>query len=361
MGFSVSQARLLSLTANLSDMELRAQKVNAEMLALSGQNEQASQTLLASLNANKLTVEDSDTGTFIDANVYNLTTYGAISEVSSKQRIITDTSGRVMISKEIEDAYLASKQHSDNFQTYLGWTDGNGESHVGLDSLGEYLEHNNFTKDSDGNYVYEGNYPDSCTTAADKEKYAEDLLNYCTNLYDGTEAFLQSQGFTSDPAVNYEDSELPRYDFAGDGSYEYNQDGINWYQSIFEQMDKNGYVVISDANMESTEWLQSQIEAGTICLNEWDPKAGSDSKGSWEEMSWTTGDSSLRTVANEEGRARAEAEYEASLAKTQRQEKAKQSELTEIESKHKAIETELEGVKKVIQGNTDRSFKTLQG
>ena len=65
MGLSASQARLLSITARLSDNELHSQQIANSKVRLADKTQEASQEYLDSLNATKLvfTTYNSDGGT----------------------------------------------------------------------------------------------------------------------------------------------------------------------------------------------------------------------------------------------------------------------------------------------------------
>lgn len=105
MGMSASQARLLSLTSRLSDLELKAQNIDNSKIRLSQAEAVASENYEKALNKQKVTILDADTsGTYVDANAYNLTTYGAISEFET-QRFLQDSAGEILVNQSTADAY----------------------------------------------------------------------------------------------------------------------------------------------------------------------------------------------------------------------------------------------------------------
>ena len=57
--------------------------------------------------------------------------------------------------------------------------------------------------------------------------------------------------------------------------------------------------------------------------------------------------------------AAAEAEYEHLMAKLAKQDKLIDMRIRQLETEHKALETEMDAVTKVIQNNVDSSFKTF--
>src|SRR5574344_1335836 len=107
MGMSASQARMLTLTARLSDLEYSAQSISNAKIRLADQTEDAAIKYSNALDLQKLTVYDSDTSSYVDTTAYNLTTYNAISELD-KQRFLVNNAGQVLISTSIEEAYNAA-------------------------------------------------------------------------------------------------------------------------------------------------------------------------------------------------------------------------------------------------------------
>lgn len=57
--------------------------------------------------------------------------------------------------------------------------------------------------------------------------------------------------------------------------------------------------------------------------------------------------------------AKAQDEYDRKISQTQQRDKTLTLQMTQIETEHKAIESELEAVKKVIEKSTEESFKTF--
>ena len=77
MGMAASQARLLSLTSRLHDIELKAQNIQSQKIALATQKDELYQDYCDALDATVIkTACNSPTGTyFIDANFSTLCTF----------------------------------------------------------------------------------------------------------------------------------------------------------------------------------------------------------------------------------------------------------------------------------------------
>ncbi len=78
----------------------------------------------------------------------------------------------------------------------------------------------------------------------------------------------------------------------------------------------------------------------------------------WMTIPWQ-GETWIKDVYNSQDDAEAEAEYEYLLAKFQKEDKMLQLRLQQLETEHKALETELDSISKVIEKNVESSFKTF--
>jgi len=71
----------------------------------------------------------------------------------------------------------------------------------------------------------------------------------------------------------------------------------------------------------------------------------------------TAGQSSFRQQYYTEDDAAAKAQYDAAMARVQRLDKQLEIKLNQVETQHKAVETEVESVDKIISNNIESSFK----
>ena len=97
MGMSASQARLLSITARLTDNELRSQTITNSKLRLAEKSSEASQEYMNALNSEKLTFRYyNDNG---ESSSYNLTPALLYSyEPLKNQYSIQNASGQNLVS-----------------------------------------------------------------------------------------------------------------------------------------------------------------------------------------------------------------------------------------------------------------------
>lgn len=123
MGMAASQARLLSITARLSNNENTGQNISYAKQRLADQTQQITNEYNEALDATKLTVLTGFNGT--EANYedisYNRMTCLQMAE-TTKQYVVTDTKGRVLVTEQIADAYTASKGDYNKFLAQLGYS-----------------------------------------------------------------------------------------------------------------------------------------------------------------------------------------------------------------------------------------------
>ena len=119
MGMSASQSRMLSLTTRLSDLEFSAQSISNSKIRLADSSAEASKAYQDALDKQKITVLNSNTATYVDANAYNLTTYNAISTLD-KQRFLATSSGQIVVSSNVKNAFDSSNSNSNAFLSSMG-------------------------------------------------------------------------------------------------------------------------------------------------------------------------------------------------------------------------------------------------
>ena len=118
MGLSASQAKLLSITARLSDNELRSQTITSAKMALANQTTEASRNYINALNETKLTYSTYDLDgnkTYVPLTGSQLTTYGEL----KNQYGIINTNGQILVS-ETDAANYTSSTNLNEFLTKYG-------------------------------------------------------------------------------------------------------------------------------------------------------------------------------------------------------------------------------------------------
>ena len=322
MGMSASQARMLSLTARLSDLEFSAQSISNSKIRLADQSEQVSQAYSDALDKEKITVMSADSSTYIDANAYNLTTYNAISS-TDKQRFLKDSSDRILVTNSLALAY-SNSQATGSTSHSLKQSYSTVEAYLRA-SLG---------------------YATQSEATSAGRTYDASAIAYNTNKYTGLEGLLNGLDYTSNP--NNTNATLTKDDGA-----------TSYYKNVMNEIIASGYNSVDKDKMMDNEWLYKQLNSGNIFLSEWNSKGGTEGTGAFEKISWSSGDVTLQTKSDQTSLAKAEAEYNVSMASIQSKDKRFDLQLQSINTEHTAIQTEIDSVKKVIDKNIERSFKSF--
>ena len=182
MGMSASQARLLSITARLTDNELRSQTITNSKLRLAEKSSEASQEYMDALNSEKLTFRYyNDNG---ESTSYNLTPALLYSyEPLKNQYSIQNASGQNLVSAT-DAANFEKSANLSEFLSKYGLVESTGLS----ENYKEQLEKYNAYKEEFKAWSAKNN--DYIKYQADLETYKKDLTEYETQkiIYDAKKA-----------------------------------------------------------------------------------------------------------------------------------------------------------------------------
>lgn len=397
MGLSASQARLLSLTARLSDLELKAQSISNAKIRLADMSEQASVDYSKALDEQKIKVysglQPNGTSSYIDATAANLTTYNAIS-TTDKQRFIKNSAGQVLVTDRVKQAYDDSKGSLSAFLAAMtGKTDQTSEL---ADSISKVQNNIAYTTAMPNGSGAQATVTTDTSVASELMAVRTDLQKISqaskTNFDTLIKGLDYAIAWCSDTVVAI-DQDVLKLIFTGNagtasgediGSYLKGRTGLQtsdfsennnlcairdsfgvdttdaetkYYTNLFNEIQSGGYLSPGNANMNDSKWLTNQSLAGNIFLYEYDPTGGKQGTGDFVNVSWSSGDSSLQTQTDKTDLAKAEANYQTTMASIQSKDKRFDLELTQIDTEHTAIQTEIDSVKKVMDKNIERSFK----
>ena len=105
MGMAASQARLLTITARIHDVEYQAQSIQNAKIQLATQSDEVYQEYLNALDATTLTLKNAN-GDLITANFNNLCGKNATQTAAACKYAIMDTkNGSLVVPDDIEEAY----------------------------------------------------------------------------------------------------------------------------------------------------------------------------------------------------------------------------------------------------------------
>lgn len=312
MGLAASQCRLLLLTARLSDTEYRAQMISQRRMALAMQTEQIATNYSRALNNRilKFTYDfksSDNTPIQKDLTYYELTAEN--SALAGKYRVKT-ADGKIAVASVDE---IPGTIYS--------------------------------TKDEDGNEIAANVTKESLIKAARK---------YLAGCTEETEDSKDLQALIS--SDNLTDS-----DYAALYTYLKNTDALNSQLSFkksanatFTGSDGEEYIVLPA--IANTQYFQNCLRTGALCTERYTQEGNEAySWKSYNLLSSEVVDDDLYTADD----AAAQAEYESKSAMIQSQDKFLEIELKQVETQHQAAQTEYDSVKKVIDKNIERSFKTF--
>ena len=133
----------------------------------------------------------------------------------------------------------------------------------------------------------------------------------------------------------------------------YNENGsakAQWYENLFNKMQKSGYKTLHDGLASSKEWMRFAFESGLVCLEQ------VDAENNWNTTTYTNC-SDITEQSNNAAITKAEAEYNAAMAKIENKDKKYDLELKNIDTEHNSLQTEYESIKTAIDKNIERTFK----
>ena len=374
MGMAASQARLLTITARMHDVEYQAQSIQNAKIQLATQSDEVYQDYLEALDATTLTVKDSN-GNTISANFNNLWGRNAVDTVINKYAI-QDEHGNLIVSEDIKEAY-------DNYMTDKGdatsspygfalYMIGGAES-VKLEDLENDCDevYADISKDSD---IIASNAYKAIASAKDdmkkilngndyndlkdedKEKYDKAEKTYYNLMYTNYAERIYNKNVGANSADDYENY----------GIEEYNSTDFNYYVNIFRQIQACGGCVsitsfdggLGGNAATDGDWLKNQLENGrfSISIINTDKKTGEVDMSTTSIATDTFVGTTTTTSIDKRAYAKAEAEYEYETKKIDAKDKKYDNELSKLETEREALKTEYDSVKKVISDNIERTF-----
>ena len=123
MGMAASQARLLSITARISNNEMEQQSVAYSKQRLSDNSEQINEAYLDALAKTKyqvLTGYNGSEATYADLSYNQLTSFNSVA--AGKQYLVQDNTGKVLVSNKIAEAFERTNGDYNRFLRDMGYT-----------------------------------------------------------------------------------------------------------------------------------------------------------------------------------------------------------------------------------------------
>ena len=366
---AASQARLLTLTARLHDVEYQAQSIQNAKIQLSTQSDQVYQEYLDALDATTLTIKNYD-GELIPANFNNMFGPGKVD--TKYNYALKDDHGRLIVTDDVYNAYLeySKKDNSypqDPYAFALYMQDPNNVDPSKLegdesDVMAMYQELIN-----DPDEVKKGTVQELQNIQKSMDellaKGGEDGYNGLDDenmkKYDELELAFKNKIYSA-----YADRILAKN--IGENSVEdanFKEDDFKYYASIFKQIElAGGCVPISDYDgfgdaASDSEFLKDMIECGkfTVDIVSEDKNGNVSFSGTSPSSDSFLGYTTTTTI-DKAALAKAEAKYQHETKVLDQKDKKFDMDLSKLDTERQAITKQMDSVKTVIKDNIERTF-----
>lgn len=179
-------------------------------------------------------------------------------------------------------------------------------------------------------YTLSDNYGRALVT----QKIANSIIDPATSAEVDIDTFRANNGVTSSSDANYQ-----------------------YYTNLYERMKGGQYVTVADEKntLDSPEWIYDRLRNGDLFL---DACKFENNEYKWGTTSWQTS-TDIIEEDDDRGEAVMKAQYETRLSKIKEEDKQLELDLKQIDTEHTAVQSEIDTVRKVIDKNEERSFKTF--
>ena len=338
MGLAASQARLLSLTARMHDIEYKAQKLEAQKLQMANQSQQVYQEYEDALNMQKIQykiIGSDGSAYFKDATVKALVT--ATGEAKSDYIMHNIATNQMYCTSAQIKNFLIALAEGATFET--------NDAGKYVDADGTVLTNEDGTELTDKDkLVFAGVIKTYGDDEAQQKKFAElmgDTLGSSASyhmLFQEMKACYEKHGGDATKA-------FIAVDVASGAPAAEDENGF----------DKSDYAPDADIEKQFTNptYLTNMINEGFIVLHK---MTGDNITGAADEVNVAV-DPALQQVNDEVDLKKAEAKYEADMAKINAKDKKYDTDIAALEQERNAIKTEIDTLKTVAKDNVERTFK----
>lgn len=387
MGMAASQAKLLTLTSRLHDVELSAQSIEQQKLALATQKDGLYNEYCDALDAKTIKVafrNEDNSKFFVDASYSTLCEYNP--DRFREYALQDSKTGKVIVSEDIAEMYedygndkYAFAWAVMGFDANFGWNTPEEGTFVG--KVGASLDETKFpTKTGQGYtlvmteveqevynmYCSEDNPSDS-TASLVKAKYDEigKAVGDDAKQQKAIDAFRQAL-YDNYSADIWDQTALDKQD---DKEFSEREDDRTWdeikgefnhYVQLWDLINESGGCTTISPQFESGDdghtWFDNMVNAGLVTIKEFD---SSNKKRGWTDTSVATSmNNNYLQEQQIDGVAlkKAEAKYKHDLDVLDKKDAAFDRDLSKLETERTAITTEMDSVKKVRDDNEERTF-----
>lgn len=396
MGLASSQARMLLLTARKSDLEYRAQMISQRKINLAMQTQTLAQTYSQALNDKVMKFTYT---TAKGESQQELLSYKSLTTANENfigDYLVKTSNGNYAASSDTDRLAIAVKLANankmytvDNRVTKNYYHPSNAKEGQNIEMSYKNLQNENYlvqvsenAKENAGKFLAKG--------VEDRDNIVKLLVQNDGKTFDQLDEdelkeyndrviIDKNNTLTSSDALGqaYADKNISVVKFnKGEGDEKGTYDYVNLGE-IFSQSEIETQAVRVNASNLSQEQQAQLIAEVEARYGEIKVVAGLDNSAYFQDalrngglflfkqetqdegfqsLAWSA-DRNISDVADSSNDAQAQADYEAKSLVLSNQDKMLDLELNQIETQHKAIETERDSVKKVIEKNIDVSYK----
>ena len=369
MGMAASQARLLCITARISDVEYQAQSIQHAKLQLATQSDQAYQDYLEALDAQSLvlcTVNPTNgEKSTVTATFNNLCSINRLNPAANGgyEYALKDAKGRLIVEDEVAAGYQDFIQNCDYknaeaFAMYMIYgkditKKAEDAEKSALNNIENPASNLADTREAIMNMLGAGAedvYDTINLKPEDKSRYEQAMSYYRELLYKHNGAEVAT-AYNNTP-VSKEDFDKKHSDF-------------NYYVSIYNQIEANGgsYIAISKFDgfkgtaANDSEWLTAMVQSGLITIDMVKKDAQGRTVFNGTSPSSDTSISYKETTKVDSTAAKkAEIKYENELSNIQAKDKKYDLSLSKLEAEREALTKQRDSLNKVIKENIEKSF-----
>ena len=385
MGLGASQARLLTITGRMHDIELKSQYIMNQKIALATQQDATYQEYCDALDAKTLQVAYTSADgklNYVDA------TYDAVCGYNPKRvgtYTMTDAdTGKVIVNREIYDVYN-SMNSNDKYEfamQMMGLSsdelleDETNYGDIGVSITGQpdadsakarYCSYSGTYYDKE-NECYNGYVIMNDAEAAVYEQHQDDFKSYMEAIDEAVEKADKDE--INEAISDFRDALYQKYsgeiyssicssvgakdleEFDSEMEQEF-----NYYVKLFEGIEAaGGCTTMSDFSSsgdDGVNWFTKMVQSGKVLLNEYNSTGVK--KGTWSVINVATS-TNLKEVSDDLKIKKAEAKYEHELNKIKQKDARYDRDLESLETERTALKTEMDSINKVKEDNVERTF-----
>ncbi|MBR5555858.1 hypothetical protein IKU74_07595 [bacterium] len=373
MGMAASQARLLSITARLTDNENTGQDISTAKIQLTDKMDQLNKNYLAALDATKLTVLTGFNGS---DEVYTDISYGLMTGfqtvAAGKQYVVTNKDGKVLISEKMAQAYESGNGDLNKFLATLGYSQAN----IDITKNTAGAEDEDVDKLLAKQKIHDAwdVYLTSVGLEFEDEEHglefgyttlgAGAFNGFATYTYDGVTTPLNYEGTTPEQRQNFDYAMALTEAYYGDSdsantlktaANPENAEYIQYLTNIFQRIQQTGYYTEADETktLKDNTWFEEQLRKGELQLEYYSAVDKKFISTSIDQ------DTNIQEVEDEREIARVEQQYKMDMADAERKDNIFDMQLRKLDTEHNALQTEYDSVKSIIDKNVEKTFNTF--